>query len=101
MLSSEYTKILYINLNEKCRVLHRSKSFFEAEYCLFFGRRRVAVARYRMVCLVLSHNLKSDQIDNIYNMRITDIKTITYMRSPSSDCFTTFLMMTIYNDTLN
>ena len=27
--------------------------YFEAEYCLFCGRRRVAVARYRMVCLVL------------------------------------------------
>ena len=26
---------------------------FEAEYCLFGGRRRVAVARYRMICLVL------------------------------------------------
>ena len=26
---------------------------FEAEYCLFCGRRRVAVARYRMICLVL------------------------------------------------
>ena len=29
--------------------------YFEAEYCLFCGRRRVAVARYRMVCLVLSN----------------------------------------------
>ena len=28
-------------------------SYFEAEYCLFCGRRRVAVARYRMICLVL------------------------------------------------
>ena len=27
--------------------------YFEAEYCLFCGRRRVAVARYRMICLVL------------------------------------------------
>ena len=26
---------------------------FEAEFCLFCGRRRVAVARYRMICLVL------------------------------------------------
>ena len=26
---------------------------FEAEYRLFCGRRRVAVARYRMICLVL------------------------------------------------
>ena len=26
--------------------------YFEAEYCLFCGRRRVAVARYRMICLV-------------------------------------------------
>ena len=28
--------------------------YFEAEYCLFCGRRRVAVARYRMICLVLA-----------------------------------------------
>ena len=27
--------------------------YFEAEYCLFCGRRRVAVAGYRMICLVL------------------------------------------------
>ena len=27
--------------------------YFEAEYCLFCGRRRVAVARYRMICLVI------------------------------------------------
>ena len=27
--------------------------YFEAGYCLFCGRRRVAVARYRMICLVL------------------------------------------------
>ena len=27
--------------------------YFEAEYCLFCGRQRVAVARYRMICLVL------------------------------------------------
>ena len=27
--------------------------YFEAEYCLFCGRRRVAVDRYRMICLVL------------------------------------------------
>ena len=27
--------------------------YFETEYCLFCGRRRVAVARYRMICLVL------------------------------------------------
>ena len=26
--------------------------YIEAEYCLFCGRRRVAVARYRMICLV-------------------------------------------------
>ena len=26
--------------------------YFEAEYCIFCGRRRVAVARYRMICLV-------------------------------------------------
>ena len=30
--------------------------YFEAEYCLFCGRRRVTVARYRMICLVLLEN---------------------------------------------
>ena len=29
--------------------------YFEADYCLFCGRRRVAVARYRMICLVLDN----------------------------------------------
>ena len=28
--------------------------FFEAVYCYIYGRRRVAVARYRMICLVLT-----------------------------------------------
>ena len=27
--------------------------YFEAVYCFICGRRRVAVARYRMICLVL------------------------------------------------
>ena len=31
--------------------------YFEAEYCLFCGRRRVAVARYRMICLVLETSI--------------------------------------------
>ena len=34
-------------------VLNPPPPYFEAEYCLFCGRRRVAVARYRMICLVL------------------------------------------------
>ena len=29
------------------------KPYFEAVYCFIFGRRRVAIARYRMICLVL------------------------------------------------
>ena len=33
-------------------------TYFEAEYWLFCGRRMVAVARYRMICLVLSMNQK-------------------------------------------
>ena len=32
--------------------------YFEAEYCLFCGRRRVAVARYRMICLVHDNSEK-------------------------------------------
>ena len=36
----------------------------ESQYCLFYGRRRVAVARYRMICLVLKALLtKSQEID--------------------------------------
>ena len=31
--------------------------YFEAEYCLFCGRRRVAVARYRMIFLVLIYDV--------------------------------------------
>ena len=34
---------------------------FEAEYCLFCGRRRVAVARYRMICLVLVYRCRYTQ----------------------------------------
>ena len=34
-------------------VVYVSHKVNEAEYCLFCGRRRVAVARYRMICLVL------------------------------------------------
>ena len=34
-------------------VLYPPPPYLEAEYCLFCGRRRVAVARYRMICLVL------------------------------------------------
>ena len=41
-------------------VLYLPPPYFEAEYCLFCGRRRVAVARYRMICLVLDYH--------IYNM---------------------------------
>ena len=28
---------------------------FEVMYCFIFGRRRVAVALYRMICLALAH----------------------------------------------
>ena len=37
--------------------------YFEAEYCLFCGRRRVAVARYRMICLVLDHPFQSTEVN--------------------------------------
>ena len=33
------------------------RTYFETEYCLFCGRRRVSVARYRMICLVLFNTL--------------------------------------------
>ena len=34
-------------------VLYPPPPYFEAVYCFICGRRRVAVARYRMICLVL------------------------------------------------
>ena len=37
------------------RLVLNPPPYFEAEYCLFCGRRRVAVARYRMICLVLRY----------------------------------------------
>ena len=44
--------------------------YFEAEYCLFCGRRRVAVARYRMICLVLADSscLQREESEN-YKMK--------------------------------
>ena len=39
--------------------------YFEAEYCLFCGRRRVAVARYRMICLVLITISFVELIENV------------------------------------
>ena len=51
-------------------------SYFEAEYCLFCGRRRVAVARYRMICLVFTF-----QLFNLHVwLRITDEGSIPEMR---------------------
>ena len=35
-------------------VLYPPSPYFEAVYCFICGRRRVAVARHRMICLVLS-----------------------------------------------
>ena len=35
--------------------------YFEAKYCLFCGRQSVAVARYRMICLVLRNQLPNFQ----------------------------------------
>ena len=39
--------------------------YLEAEYCLFCGRRRVAVARYRMICLVsvLNYTLSKERCE--------------------------------------
>ena len=45
--------------------------YFEAEYCLFCGRRRVAVARYRMICLVLLNRLDSTSLQMTSNISIT------------------------------
>ena len=38
--------------------------YLEAEYCLFCGRRRVAVARYRMICLVNALTLFKSYLNN-------------------------------------
>ena len=50
--------------------------YFEAEYCLFCGRRRVAVARYRMICLVLIYieNQTKRYIEDILNYFIVNMK---------------------------
>ena len=39
--------------------------YFEAEYCLFCGRRRVTVARYRMICLVLQVALNNIVVNKV------------------------------------
>ena len=58
--------------------------YFEAEYCLFCGRRRVAVARYRMICLVLLrciHHFESDVINNMDHMRISGNEPLSVILS--------------------
>ena len=38
-----------------CRpLLHQLSDTPLPEYCFFYGRRRVTVARYRMICLVFA-----------------------------------------------
>ena len=39
-----------------------SHSSFEAVYCFICGRRRVAVARYRMICLVLINSTPKHRV---------------------------------------
>ena len=98
--------------------------YFEAEYCLFCGRRRVAVARYRMICLVLvnSHLFPlpcgagsavpregfdlSVMSGNVWNPPsgsfMVDMGiSSNIMKYPSPKCFMTFWDMPIYSDTLN
>ena len=55
--------------------------YFEAEYCLFCGRRRVAVARYRMICLVhvLDICVKHEKHTHISHILIICITHIFYM----------------------
>ena len=63
-----------------------------AEYCLFCGRRRVAVARYRMICLVLANILCwirqlgtaapygcNDHIDSIGNLTSPGCQSINVL----------------------
>ena len=47
--ASYFVKIIWCS----CWFCNTPPPYFEAEYCLFCGRRRVAVAWYRMICLVL------------------------------------------------
>ena len=52
--------------------------YFEAEYCQFCGRRRVAVARYRMIFLVLiktNYICKSLQKNFIKTITTTELET--------------------------
>ena len=48
--------------------------YFEAEYCFFCGRRMVAVARYRMICLVLTFFSWLDLIGDVLAFRISILK---------------------------
>ena len=62
----------------------RFKPYFEAEYCLFCGRRRVTVARYRMICLVLNrfrilHTAIVPAKDWLYARHTTKLKLAHYI----------------------
>ena len=65
--TKEYRTVEQVNfnlINDVCQNLTCSRWFdpppsFEAVYCVICGRRRVAVARYRMVCLVLKASAHS------------------------------------------
>ena len=47
--------------------------YFDAEYCLFCGRRRVAVARYRMICLV--HLIAKEKYRGVFEIQRSGDKT--------------------------
>ena len=65
--------------------------YFEAEYCKLCGRRRVAVARYRMICLVLHIRcirIRSKWQMNIINYELTGIIIVfsIFLRTASFCC---------------
>ena len=50
--------------------------YFEAVYCFICGRRRVAAARYRMICLVLFkivHDMCPDYLSSMFTFKSSSV----------------------------
>ena len=52
--------------------------YFEAEYCLFCGRRRIAVARYWMICVVLPITILCPSLSRILMFDAASTTLATY-----------------------
>ena len=71
--------------------------YFEAEYCLFCGRRRVAVARYRMICLVLYwfdfyKEWKSVRLEHLTSVTTCGRENIKHRNREGMVCFALFFI---------